>query len=288
MKAALHIPRFNYGTSDSDISENLKNIVQKAEEVGFERLSVMDHYFQIQGVGEYKDPMMEAYTTLGFIAANTKKIKIGTLVTGVTYRNPAFLVKQVTALDVLSQGRAFLGIGAAWNEQESLALGFNFPPIKERFERLEETLQIVKKMWSGDSTPYKGEYYSLQEPFNSPQVLTKPHPEILIGGSGEQKTLKLVAKYADSCNLFAAEQDIIKHKLEVLKNHCDDLGRDYSSIHKTALARIDLSNLNKFVEDAKILSELGIDEMFFMVPEAEKLNNLEKIGEKVIVKISEQ
>ncbi len=282
MKAALHIPRFNYGSSDSDISENLKNIVQKAEEVGFGRLSVMDHYFQIPGVGDYKDPMMEAYTTLGFIAANTKTIRIGTLVTGVTYRNPAFLIKQVTALDVLSQGRAFLGIGAAWNEQESLALGFNFPPVKERFERLEETLQIVEKMWSGDSTPYKGKYYSLEEPFNSPQVLSKPRPEILIGGSGEQKTLKFVAQYADSCNLFAAEKDVIKHKLEVLKNHCSNLGRDYSSINKTALARIDLSNLNKFIEDSKILSELGINEIFFMVPNAEKLDNLEEIGEKVI------
>ncbi len=282
MKAALHIPRFNYGSSDSDISENLKNIVQKAEEVGFGRLSVMDHYFQIPGVGDYKDPMMEAYTTLGFIAANTKKIRIGTLVTGVTYRNPAFLIKQVTALDVLSQGRAFLGIGAAWNEQESLALGFNFPPVKERFERLEETLQIVEKMWSGDSTPYKGKYYSLEEPFNSPQVLSKPRPEILIGGSGEQKTLKFVAQYADSCNLFAAEKDVIKHKLEVLKNHCSNLDRDYSSINKTALARIDLSNLNKFIEDSKILSELGINEIFFMVPNAEKLDNLEEIGEKVI------
>ena len=286
MKVALHIPRFNYGSSDSDIAENLAKIVQKAEEVGFDRLSVMDHYFQIQGVGDYKDPMMEAYTTLGFIAANTKKVKIGTLVTGVTYRNPAFLIKQVTALDVLSSGRAFLGIGAAWNEQESIALGFNFPPVKERFERLEETLQIVKKMWENDSTPFNGKYYNLKEPFNSPQVITKPHPEILIGGGGEQKTLKFVAKYADSCNLFAAEKDILKHKLEVLKEHCKNENRDYDSIHKTALARVDLSNLDKFVENAKILSDLGINELFFMVPEAEKMIPLEKIGDIVISKIS--
>lgn len=286
MKAALHIPRFNYGETDADIASNLVKIVQKAEEVGFDRLSVMDHYFQIQGVGDYKDPMMEAYTTLGFIAANTKKVKIGTLVTGVTYRNPAFLVKQVTALDVLSSGRAFLGIGAAWNEQESIALGFDFPPVKERFERLEETLKIVKKMWENESTPFEGKYYSLKEPFNSPQVITKPHPEILIGGSGEQKTLKFVARYADSCNLFAAEREVIEHKLEVLKEHCKNEDRDYESVHKTALARVDLANLDKFVENAKILSDIGIDELFFMVPDSEKITPLEDIGEKVISKIS--
>ena len=286
MKAALHISSFSFG-EDKDLSINLKAIAKTAEDVGFSTITVMDHYFQIEHNGSYKQPMMEAYTTLGFIAACTKKVTLGTLVTGVTYREPAFLVKQITALDVLSQGRAFMGIGAAWNEQECIALGFPFPPLKERFERLEETIQIAKQMWSDNNSSYKGKYYTLEETLNMPQVLTKPHPRILIGGGGEKKTLKFVAMYADACNLFSMlGTETIKHKLDILKEHCKDVGRDYSEIEKTALIRINpQEGFRNSIEECIELSKLGIDKVFFTVPKVENISNLEDIGKNFIPQI---
>jgi F420-dependent oxidoreductase-like protein len=222
----------------------------------------MDHFFQIAHIGKPEEPMIEAYTTLSYIAALTSKVKLGTMVTGVIYREPALLIKAVTTLDVLSGGRAYLGIGAGWNDYEAKALGFMDPLHSNRFDRLEETLQIANQMWSDEDKPYKGKYYNLGETMNHPQSITRPHPPILIGGSGEQKTLRLVAQYADSCNLFAADVDVLKSKLDVLRKHCSDLGRNYDDIEKTVLLGMDVdsaaNNPDALVEKVKLLSGLGI------------------------------
>jgi F420-dependent oxidoreductase-like protein len=199
----------------------------------------MDHFWQIHVLGPPEHEMLEAYTALGFVAALTDKIVLHTLVTGVTYREPGLLAKAVTTLDVLSGGRAMLGIGAAWNGEESAGLGFPFPPTAERFERLEETLQIILQMWGHDESPYRGKHYQLGRTLNSPPPVSSPRPRILIGGSGERKTLRLVAQYADACNLFGTGDDLA-HKLDVLRKHCADVGRDYDSIEKTAMAPFSL------------------------------------------------
>jgi F420-dependent oxidoreductase-like protein len=179
--------------------------------------------------------MLEGYSALAFAAGITKRIKLGTMVTGVTYRHPGLLVKQVTSLDVLSGGRAYFGIGAGWFEREHLGLGVPFPALSERFTRLEETLQIAQQMWSGNTAPFVGKHYQLAEPINQPPALSRPHPPILIGGSGEKKTLRLVARYADACNLFGADLGELERKLEILRRHCDEVGRDYDAIEKTTL-----------------------------------------------------
>src|SRR5690348_14794512 len=190
----------------------------------------MDHFVQIGAIGPPEREMLEAYTTLGYLAGCTSRAKLLTLVTGAVYRSPGMLAKIVTTLDVLSGGRAWLGIGAAWNEEESRGLGLPFPPTAERFERLEEALQICLQMWSGDDGPYEGKHYQLARTLNAPQSLQRPHPKILIGGSGERKTLRMVAQYADACNLFASPD--VGHKLDVLREHCDAIGRNYDDIEK--------------------------------------------------------
>jgi len=199
MKIGLQIPSFTWPGGPEKIGQQLAEIARSAEQAGFYSLWVMDHFFQIGGVGPIENEMLESYSTLAYLAGLTNTVKLGTMVTGVVYRHPGVLIKTVTTLDVLSGGRAYLGIGAAWNEQEALSLGIPFPPIKERFEQLEETLQIAQQMLSGSQEPYEGKYYHLKRTLNSPQVLSKPHPPILIGGMGEKKTLRLVAKYADAC-----------------------------------------------------------------------------------------
>ena len=233
MKLGLHIANFTWPDGPSRLGPLLGDIASAADEAGFERISVMDHLWQISVIGPPEDEMLEAYTTLGFLAAHTRRAKLLTLVTGVVYRDPGLLAKAVTTLDVLSGGRAMLGIGAAWNEEESRGLGLLFPPTAERFERLEEALQICRQMFAGDDTPYEGKHYRLDRPLNSPAPLSRPRPPILIGGGGEKKTLRLVAQYADACNLFAGPQ--VRHKLDVLRRHCDDVGRDYDEIEKTVL-----------------------------------------------------
>ena len=242
MKIGLQVPNFTWPGGPTNIATKLAEIATAADEAGFASLWVMDHFFQIgsrnpqSGLGPAEDEMLEGYSVLSYLAGITKNVKLGTMVTGVIYRHPGILAKTATTLDVLSKGRAYLGIGAAWNEREALGLGVPFPPVAERFERLEEALQIVLQMWSGKRAPYHGKYYQLAETLNSPQPLTKPHPPILIGGSGEKKTLRLVAQYADACNLFAApDSEVLRHKLDVLKAHCERLGRDYAAIEKTTL-----------------------------------------------------
>jgi len=206
-----------------------------AEEAGFDSIWVMDHFFQLDPMlGKAQDPMLEAYTTLGFIAASTKTVKLGTLVSGVIYREPALLIKAVTTLDVLSGGRAYFGIGAGWYEQEAIALGFLNPLTSKRFDRLEEALQITHKMFNDDTSSYDSHFYKLKKPMNHPLPLTQPHPPILIGGGGEQRTLKLVAQYGDACNVFGVGSVTnAEHKFNVLKKHCKDLGRNYDEIEKT-------------------------------------------------------
>ena len=237
MKLGLHISNFTWPEGAPRLGAVLADVASSADEAGFERISVMDHLWQISVIGPPEHEMLEAYTTLGFLAAHTRRAKLLTLVTGVVYRDPGLLAKAVTTLDVLSGGRAMLGIGAAWNAEESAGLGLLFPPTAERFERLEEALQICLQMFHGDETPYSGTHYQLGRLLNSPAPLTRPHPPILIGGGGEKKTLLLVAKYADACNLFPGPD--VQHKLDVLKRHCDTVGRDYDEIEKTVLFNFD-------------------------------------------------
>ncbi len=239
MKLGIHISNFTYGVPTTQLASTLEQIVTGAEAAGFDRLSVMDHYFQIQNVGPVENEMFEAYSTLGFIAAKTSRMKLGVLATGVTYRNPGFLAKQITGIDVLSGGRAWLGIGAAWFEREHLGLGIPFPPLKTRFEMLEEAIQICNQMWSDDNGPYNGKHYQLAETLCSPRPIQSPRPPILLAGSGEKKTLKLVARYADSCNISSANPEATERLLGILDEHCAAEGRDPASIERTIVTRFD-------------------------------------------------
>jgi F420-dependent oxidoreductase-like protein len=237
MDVGLHVVSFSWPHAPADTGPTLGRIAEAAEQVGITDLSLMDHFFQLEMMGLTAErEMLEGYTTLGFLAAKTARVRLGLLVTGVTYRHPGLLAKMVTTLDVLSGGRAQLGIGAAWYEREHRGLGVPFPPLKERFERLEEALQICLQMWSDDNGPFEGTHYRLAETLNVPQSLQRPHPPILVGGMGEAKTLRLVARYADACNLFSGPGvGEIRHKLEVLRRHCDAEGRDYAAVRKTLL-----------------------------------------------------
>ncbi len=265
---------FSWPDAPACIGPTFGRIARNAEAAGLTSLWVMDHFFQIGGIGPPELDMVEGYTALAFAAGQTSTIELGTLVTGVTYRHPGLLAKIVTSLDVLSSGRAWLGIGAAWNEEEHRALGVPFPSTKERFERLEEALQVCLQMWAGDDSPYAGKHYQLDRPLNVPQSLRRPHPPILIGGGGEKKTLRLVAQYADACNLFdtGLGPEGIPRKLDILRQHCEDVGRDIGEIEKTCLARVTLgrpgamapsgepvATVDATVERLGLLSAAGID-----------------------------
>ena len=293
MKIGLQIPNFTWPGGPAGIAAKLAEIAAAADEANFASLWVMDHFFQIgdrnpqSGLGPAEDEMLEGYSVLSYLAGITKNVKLGTMVTGVIYRHPGILAKTVTTLDVLSGGRAYLGIGAAWNEREALGLGVPFPPVAERFERLEEALQIVCQMWSGQRTPYHGKHYQLAETLNSPQPLTRPHPPILIGGSGEKKTLRLVAQYADACNLFAGTGvEVIRHKLDVLKQHCEDLDREYTSIEKTTLGTAWLApghmSAGDVIAQCRLLSEIGIQHAIFNMPNIHEITTLETFGKEII------
>jgi F420-dependent oxidoreductase-like protein len=241
MYIGLAVADFTWPEGPPCIGPTLARIASTAEQAGFYSLWVMDHFFQIPMNGSPENEMLESYATLAFMAGQTQRVKLGALVTGVTYRHPGLLVKTATTLDVLSGGRAYLGIGAAWNEQEHRGLGVPFPPLRERFERLEETLRIARQMWAGDTSPFNGTHYQLAWPLNSPNSLQRPHPPLLIGGSGERKTLRLVARYGDACNLFDTGMDTMRHKLNVLREHCAGEGRDYDAIEKTSCGYLPLS-----------------------------------------------
>lgn len=231
MELGLHIADFTWDGGVPRLAEALAQHARDAEDAGITRITVMDHFWQLHGIGPVEHEMLEAYTTLGFLAAHTRTARLHTLVTGVIYREPALLAKLVSTLDVLSNGRAGLGIGAAWNVEESDGLGFRFPPTKERFDRLEETIRICLQMWSPSEEPFDGEHYHLGRTLNSPQPLH--HPFLMVGGGGEKRTLRLVAQYADACNIGASPE--AAHKLDVLRAHCDDVGRDYDAIEKTTM-----------------------------------------------------
>ena len=265
----------------------LSRIGMAAEEAGFSSLWVMDHFFQIEMIGKPEEPMLEAYGTLSYLAAVTKHIRLGALVTGVIYRYPGILVKTATTLDVLSGGRTYFGVGAGWYEREAIALGVPFPPMKERFERLEETVQIALQMWSGNVGPYHGKHYRLEESLNSPQPISKPHPPIMIGGAGEKRTLPLVAKYADACNLYAFETpDVVRRKLDVLRRHCEMIGRPFEEIERTAIGSIDLRkgamSMSEAIEYCRSVAAAGIQHLIVSMPGDQQITPIELMGNKVI------
>ncbi len=234
MNIDLHVSRFDWAGSPDAIGPGLTTLARTAETVGVRTLSFMDHWFQMDRVAPAEDPMLEGYSALGFVAGRTESVRVRLLVTGVTYRHAGLLAKTVTTLDVVSGGRAELGIGAAWYEREHVGLGVPFPRVAERFERLEEAIQICLQMWSDDNGPYRGRHYTLEETLCVPAPVSRPRPRIMIGGSGERKTLRLVATYADACNIFGSP-DVVAHKLDVLRRHCDTVGRDPTTIEATAL-----------------------------------------------------
>jgi len=234
LKFGIQHPNFSYDGKGEQIVDSLCKVTSAAERLGYDSFWVMDHFHQIQNVGQASEPMLEGWTTLGVIAGMTSRIRLGTLVTGNVYRHPSILAKIGATLDVLSKGRLFMGVGAAWNEEESKAYGIPFPSTKERFRRLEEAVQIIRLMWTEEKASFNGQYYKIHDAYCNPKPIQKPHPPIMIGGSGERETLKLVAKYADACNLFGSP-DTIKRKLDVLREHCKAVGRDYNSILKTKL-----------------------------------------------------
>jgi F420-dependent oxidoreductase-like protein len=284
MRIGLQIPDFSNAGGAATFQADLATVARTADDAGFDYIAVMDHFFQIASVGPPENDMYEAYTTLGYLAACTSRARLLTLVTGAIYRHPGVLAKIVSTLDVLSAGRAWLGVGAGWNEEESRGLGIPFPPVAERFERLEETLQICLQMWRDDQSPYAGKHYQLERPLNRPQPLSRPHPPIMIGGSGERKTLRFVARYAQACDLFPSPD--LPHKLDVLREHCVAEGRDYDDIEKTCYFRFDVGpkgeNAAKVVDELGELSELGFGTAIGAVANVWDVTPLEVIGSKVI------
>ena len=249
MKFGLQHPNFSFDGEGPQVVEKLRNLVGRAESYGFDSFWVMDHFHQIQNVGELQEPMLEGWTTQSVVAGFTSKIKLGTLVTGIVYRHPSVLAKVGATLDVLSKGRLFMGIGAAWNVDEATAYGISFPPVKERMQRLEEAVQIIRKMWTEETTTFSGKFYQIRNAYCNPKPIQKPYPPIMIGGSGERRTLKIAAKYGDACNIFGSVETV-KKKLGVLREHCRSVGRDYDSIVKSKLGRVVIDKEKEKVTEA--------------------------------------
>ncbi len=305
----LQIPNFTFpGVPNERLFERVVTLATAAEKAGFDSVFLMDHLYQIQGVGPRTDPMLEGYTALAGIAARTTKVRLGTLVTGVTYRNPAFLAKVVTTLDIVSAGRAIFGIGAAWNDDEHRGYGYEFPPVRERLDRLEEALQICRAMFTKEAPSFEGRYYQMHEALNFPRPVQPGGPPILIGGGGERRTLKLVAQYADMCNFFGDVQTV-RHKVDVLEQHCQAVGRDPNTIVKTRLGsliirdteadaqralekRLEVPGVNpewvqrgylvgspdRVAEEAQKLLDAGLDGLIFNMPYAEDAHAIELAG----------
>ena len=290
MKLGLHLANFTYGVETPDFAAKLDEIVSGADAVGFDRISVMDHYFQIPGVGPPEHEMFEAYGILGYIAARTSRVKLGVLATGVTYRNPGFLVKQVTGLDVLSRGRAWLGIGAAWYEREHLGLGWAFPPLRERYERLEEAIRICLQMWSDDDGPFDGRHYQLAETLCSPRPVQRPRPPLMVAGSGERKTLRLVARYADQCNVIGNSPEGAKRLFSILEQHCEAEGTDYEAIERTVTMRFDPGpggeHASEVVDRIGQLADAGAQAVLGALQGAEDPRVMEAMGRLVIPQVA--
>jgi F420-dependent oxidoreductase-like protein len=265
MRISINVTNYSWPGGPESLSRELSRLVKAADGAGIDTVWVSDHLLQADPTAAPEETeMLEAYTTLGFLAAHTERVRIGTMVSAVTFRPPALLVKAVTTLDVLTGGRAWLGIGAGYNNDEAAAMGLPLPPTGERFERLEETLRIASLMWSGGDAPFEGKHYRLLKPAGSPRPTRRPGPPILIGGAGEQRTLRLVAQYADACNLFDIPDGgrTVKHKLEVLARHCDDLGRPYAAIDKTLSTRLSPGeSSDAFVRRCQAAAALGIEHM---------------------------
>jgi F420-dependent oxidoreductase-like protein len=283
LRIGLAVSDFTWPEGPPSIGRIFGRIARDAEQAGLASLWVMDHFFQIPVFGPPEHEMLEAYTTLAFAAGQTERIELGAMVTGVTPRHPGVLVKSVTTLDVLSGGRAWLGIGAAWNEQESRGLGIPFPPLAERFERLEETLRIAHHMWSADESPFEGAHYRLERPLNSPNALRQPHPPILVGGSGERKTLRLVARCGDACNLFEyGGMETLRHKLEVLREHCVAERRPYEEIQKTTYGQLTgTESAEQLLERFGRLAETGVDLAIVEPPDEWREGSLGRLAEVV-------
>ena len=282
MEIGLHIADFTYPSGPAGLADDLTRVAVAAEDAGFARVSVMDHLWQIGVIGPPEHEMLEAYTTLGYLAARTSRVQLLAWVTAVTYREPGMLAKLVSTLDVLSKGRAWLGIGAAWYGEEAAGLGLTFPSTAERFERLEETLRICRQMWSDDEGPFEGRHYRLGRTLNSPQPIRRP--PILIGGAGEKKTLRLVARYAQACNLFAGPD--LAHKLDVLRGHCEAEGRDYDDVEKTVMISIDPGDKGEKIDDLlkqlQELAALGVTEAHGRLPNVWDTERLALLGREVI------
>jgi len=309
MKIGLQVPRFNWSGGTDNIGSKLAEIAGAADDAGFDSVWVMDHFYQVgQGYGAPDEPMLEAYTALAYMAAVTRNVRLGTMVTGSFYRHPGVLVKMVTTLDVLSEGRSMLGIGAGWYEMESRGMGVPFPySLKERMGRFEETLKIAHHMWRDDRKSFKGKYYHLEEPICSPQPISRPHPYIMIGGAGEKKTLRYVAKYGDACNLhlgahpklrgysersymnYRTRKERLRHKLDVLRMHCEREGRDYDEIDKSVLIPLEVSpgvlTPGEVVGMCRELSETGFNYVVFNMPNDHEIEPIQTIGEEVIPQV---
>jgi F420-dependent oxidoreductase-like protein len=284
MQVGIHQIRFDFPGAPQSIASTVAATARAAEEAGVASFTFMDHWFQMEHMAPRTDPMLEGYTALGFVAGITNTMKLSLLVTGVTYRHPGLLAKTVATLDVLSGGRAQLGIGAAWYEREHLALGVPFPPVAERFERLEEALQICLQMWSDDNGPFKGKHYELAETLCEPRPISAPRPPILIGGGGEKKTLRFVARYADACNLFAFDLAETARKIDILNAHCEAEGRDPASVKKTALYVGDPFD-DKFFADIEQYAALGVSLVDF-APSGDPVAYVERLGTEVIPRLN--
>lgn len=297
MQIGIHYANFTLPGGAEAIAATLGETARVADDGGISMITVMDHYFQMpqfaydwqdpSRVADAHDPMLEGYATLGFLAAHTKKVQLGLLVTGVTYRHPGLLAKIVATLDILSGGRTNLGLGAAWYEREHKGLGVPYPPVSERFERLEETLQICQQMWSDDDGPYEGKHYQLAETICIPKPISSPRPRIMVGGSGERKTLRLVAKYADACNLFGSTPQEITHKLHVLADHCAAAGRDPDTISKTMVMNRDpLDGTDGFLEDMEAFAAAGIELITLTLKTQDPVGYTHRLVEEVVPRLS--
>jgi F420-dependent oxidoreductase-like protein len=292
MKLGLQLNSFDWTGGPERFGSNLAEIGRVAEEAGFDRIGVADHLWQhpIMGGPEANEP--ECYTTLAFLAASTDRIGLTAMVSGVHFRHPAALVKSATTLDVLSGGRAHFGVGSGHYEEEAQGLGIPFPPQRERFEMLEETVQIALRMWSGehgDERPFEGKHYRLERPLNVPQSLSRPHPPIMIAGDGERKTLRLVARYADACSLRPGPE--VPRKLDVLRRHCEDEGRDYDEIEKTCAFAFDVGEggekVGELIGHLRWLVGMGVETVIGFVPDVDRITPLEIIGREVIPAVAD-
>ena len=288
MRIGIHYANFTHPDWRTRLADRLTETAKVADQGGASLFTVMDHWFQMENLGGPAEPMLEGYTTLGYLAGQTERVRLSLLVTGTTYRYPGLLAKIVTTLDVLSKGRATLGIGAAWYDREHAGLGVVFPSTSDRFEWLEETLQICRQMWSDDNGPYDGKHFQLAETACVPPPVQQPHPPTLIGGSGERKTLRLVAQYADASNLFGESPDVIRHKLDVLRGHCDALGRDYDAIEKTmiTMGTDPVAETDAFLSSMEEYAALGISLVTLVPPTDDPVGWTTSVCEDVLPRLA--